>query len=187
MYEFTAGLMREAGADPAATRFGRDLSTEMYAELFVQGLGDALVVDMLTATTLQHRGVGYMTCKLAEAGGPMPNSVYYARRENLESLQDRLARFLTGISRAMAELSSGTASTSSLLAAEWPGVEPAILRGATAELIANGTWSGVRIDPDACERWISILRDAGLVTRDVTYRELVDTSAVDAAELLGVE
>jgi NitT/TauT family transport system substrate-binding protein len=186
MYEFTAGLMREAGVDPAATRFGRDLSTEMYAELFVQGLGDALVADMLTATTLQHRGVGYMTCKLAQAGGPMANSVYYTRRESLEGLQDRLARFFAVISQAMAELNSGTANTASLLAAEWPGVEPAILRDATAELIASDTWSSVRVDPDACERWISILRDAGLVTRDVTYQELVDTSAVDAAELLEV-
>ena len=39
-YEFTAGLMRRAGADPARTRFARDLSTPMLTELFVNGLGE---------------------------------------------------------------------------------------------------------------------------------------------------
>ncbi len=185
-YEFTAGLMREAGADPAGTRFGRDLPSGMLAELFERGLGDALVADLLTATMLQHLGVGFATCKLAEAGGPMPNSVYFVRRDRLEPLHDRLVRFLSGIRHAMAQLTSGTVETSGLLAAEWPDVDSEILRDATAELIANGTWSGIRIDPDACARWISILRTAGLVARDIPYHELVDTSAVDAAELLKV-
>ena len=41
----------------------------------------------------------------------------------------------------------------------------------------------VRATPrDACERFISILRDAGLVRGEVPYEELVDTRAVDAAE-----
>lgn len=185
-YEFTAGLMREAGVDPAATRFGRDLPADMLAELFANGLGDALVADMLTAATLQHRGVGFMTCKLAEVGGLMPNSVYYARRDSLESLDARLGRFLTAVSRAMAELTSGTVDTASLLDAEWPDAEPVVLRDATAELSANGTWSGVRVDPAACDRWVSMLRKAGLVNRDVPYAELVDTSALDTAELLEV-
>ena len=186
MYEFPAGLMREAGEDPAATRFVRDLSTGMLTELFEHGLGDALVADLMTATGLRRRGVGFMTCRLADVGGPMPNSVYFARRDRLEVLHDRIVRFLAGIRRAMADLTSGTVDASDLLAAEWPEVDSEVLRDATAELIANGTWSGIRIDPDASERWISILRDAGLVIHEVPYDQLVDTSAVDEAELLEV-
>src|SRR6266508_1786484 len=185
-YEFTAGLMREAGEDPAATRFVRDLSTDMFAELFTHGLGDALVADLLTATALRRRGVGFMSCRLADVGGPMPNSVYYTRRDRLEAVHDRVVRFLAGIRRAMADLTSGTVDTSDLLAAEWPDVDSEVLREATAELIANGTWSGIRIDPDASGRWVSILRDAGLVIHEVPYDQLVDTGAVDQAELLEV-
>jgi NitT/TauT family transport system substrate-binding protein len=73
-----------------------------------------------------------------------------------------------------------------LLAAEWPNVDSEVLRDTAAELIANGTWSGIRIDPDATERWISMLRTAGLVVRDIPYHELVDASVVDAAELLAI-
>lgn len=185
-YEFTAGLMREVGVDPSETRFVRDLPSGMLAELFERGLGDALVADLLTATKLQHRGIGFATYKLAEAGGSMPNSVYYVRRDRLKSLHDRLVRFLSAVRRAMAQLTSGTVETSGLLAAEWPEIESKVLRDTTTELIANGTWSGVRIDPEASERWISILRTAGLVVRDIPYHELVDESVVDAADPLTV-
>src|SRR5882762_10926146 len=67
-YEFTAGLMREAGIDPAGTRFVRDLSASMLTELFECGLGDAIVTDLLGGTTLAHKGVGHLTCRLADAG-----------------------------------------------------------------------------------------------------------------------
>ncbi len=185
-YEFTAGLMREAGVDPAGTRFVRDLSTAMLAELFTHGLGDALVADLMTATELRRQGAGFMSCRHADVGGPMPNSVYYTRRDRIEDLHDRLVRFLAGIRCAMAELTSGTVDTSDLLAAEWPDVDHEVLRDAAGELIVNGTWESIRIDPDASERWISILRDAGLVIRDVPYDLLVDTRAIDAAELAEV-
>jgi NitT/TauT family transport system substrate-binding protein len=186
MYEFTAGLIREAGEDPAAARFVRDLSGSMLTELFEHGLGDALLVDVLSATGLQRRGVGFMSCRLADVGGPMPNSVYYARRDRLDALHDRAVKLLAAIRRAMADLTSGTVDTSALLAAEWPGVDSEVLHDATAELITNGTWAGIRIDPDASERWLSILRDAGLVIHEFPYDELVYTSAVDEAERLEV-
>ena len=88
-YEFTAGLMREAGSPPAGTRFVRDLSSDMLTELFVKGLGDAILLDLLSATRLEERGAGNMTCRLADVGGPMPNSVYYVRRDRLEPVHDR--------------------------------------------------------------------------------------------------
>jgi NitT/TauT family transport system substrate-binding protein len=181
-YEFTAGLMREAGVDPAGTRFVRDLSASMLAELFECGLGDAIVTDVLGGNTLARKRVGYMTCRLADVGGPMPNSVYYVRRDRLGDLADRLVRFLTGIRQAMAQLTSGNLDLADVLAAEWPEADRTALADGAAELISNGTWSGIRVDPDACGRWVGMLRTAGLVTRDLAYEDLVDNSAVDEAE-----
>ena len=127
MYEFTAGLMREAGTDPSGTRFVRDLSTDMLTELFSRGLGDAIVLDLLTATKLQRLGVGSMSCRIADVGGPMPNSVYYVRRENLATLHDRLVRFLAGLRRAMVQVTSGAADISGLLATDWPDAPSDVL------------------------------------------------------------
>jgi NitT/TauT family transport system substrate-binding protein len=184
-YEFTAGLMREAGVDPAGTRFVRDLSADMLTELFKCGLGDAIVTDLLSGTALAHEGVGSIACRLADVGGPMPNSVYYGRRDRLGELDDRLVRFLTGIREAMEQLTSGSldrADLAEVLAAEWPQFDPAVLHDGAAELIANGTWSGIRVDPDACGRWVGMLRTAGLITKDLAYEDLVDNCAVDQAE-----
>lgn len=183
-YEFTAGLMRESDADPAETRFVRDLSTDMLFELFERGLGDAIVVDLLTALRLQRLGLGFVAVRIADAGGPMPNSVYYARGDRLEDLHESIVLFLSAIRDAMAELTTGAAETSDLLAAGWPTVPLDLLEDATVEMSANGTWSGIRIEPEACERWVGMLHTAGLVNRAVPYDELVDTQAVDAIELV---
>ena len=179
MYEFTAGVMRESGAEPAEVRFVRDLSSQMLSELFEHGLGDALLVDLLAATVMHERGTGYLTCRLADAGGPMPNSVYYVRRERLDDLHDRLVKLMAGINEAMIALNSG-AHSADVLAAEWPLVPVELLQAAAAELIASGTWSDVRIDASACDRWVSILRAGGLVTTDISFPGLVDTRALDA-------
>ena len=182
MYEFTAGLMREVGVNPAGTRFVRDLSGAMLGELFEGGLGDAFVTDPLTAMDFEQRGVASIACRLADAGGPMPNSVYYTRRDRVPELQDRLVRFLSAIAEAMATLNSASVDLAGLLAAEWPDMDGDVLSRAAADLIANGTWSGIRVDRAACDRWTGILRDAGLLANDPGYADLVDTSAVDAAE-----
>lgn len=178
-YEFTAGLIRAAGVDPASARFVRDLSGQMLTELFTGGLGDAIVVDELTATRLHLLGEGHPTYRLATPGGVMPNSVYYTSRDRLEDLHDVLVGFLAALDEAMQAITTG-AEVADLLAHHWPTVPLDALAGATAELSANGTWEGVEIDRAGCDRWIDILRQAGLVTTEVSFDSLVDTRAVDS-------
>jgi NitT/TauT family transport system substrate-binding protein len=187
-YEFTAGLMREAGVEPAATRFVRDLSTDMLVELYRHGLGDAILVDLLSATTLAADGVGVISARLAELGGPMPNSVYYTRRDRVEELHGRLVGFLAAIRGAMVELTAPDAPPpAALLHAEWPDLPAGVLVTAAAELAGNGTWTSIRIEPAACARWVSILTAARLVDQPVGYEDLVDTAAVDSAEALALD
>lgn len=180
-YEFTAGLMREAGVDPCGTRFVRDLSSEMLTELYEGGLGDALVTDLLSATLLGRNGRGFLSCRIAGVGGPMPNSVYYIRRDRLAELNDRLVALLSGVQEAMTAINSG-ADISPVLAAQWPDTEPEALLSAARELVADGTWSGVRVDSAASDRWTSMLHAHGLTPAEVKYADIVDTTAVDLVE-----
>ena len=82
-YEFTAGLLREAGVDVAAIRFVRDLSTAMLVELFGAGTGDAIIADLVTAKTLEATGAGTIVFRHLDSGGTRPNSVYYCRTDRL--------------------------------------------------------------------------------------------------------
>lgn len=181
-YEFTAGVMREHGVDPGAVRFVRDLSTEMLRELFEHGLGDAMIADPLTAALLEHDGTAHPACRLADAGGPMPNSVYYVARARLPELRERLIALVAGVLDGMRELSAG-ADPSAVVDAEWPNGPRRALLETAAVLAANGTWSSVRIEPDGLSRWVSMLYARGLTVAPAAYADLVDGDIAAEAEL----
>ncbi|VXC51813.1 conserved hypothetical protein [Arthrobacter sp. 9AX] len=182
-YEFTAGLIRESGLDPAATRWVRDLSTAMLTELYRGGLGDAIILDLLSAKELVAAGQGTIVFSHLEAGGVMPNSVYYCRTDRAAELGDRIERFTSAIAEAMDRIVSGAAATDidAVLAARWPDRDPVLLRQAVAEMARGGVWDTTEIDPDASDRWMRILADAGLVTRAPSLKELTGGRMVGAA------
>ena len=181
-YVFTAGLLREAGLNPAEVRFVRDLSRETLLELFTAGVGDAILVDMLTACMLQHDGAGSVAYHLAD-GGVMSNSVYCVRRDRIDSLRGPLTAFMSAIGEAMATLSNGKPDTlDGLLEQHWPDAEPEVVREAAGYLMADGTWESSRIDADGCLRMSSMVHDAGLALRPAGYAELVDDSLLPSLD-----
>jgi NitT/TauT family transport system substrate-binding protein len=179
-YEFTAGLIRAAGVDPAGARFVRDLSGPMLTELFLGGHGDAMIVDAFSAAKLSTARLVEQTYRLGEPGGVMPNSVFYTLPERLDALEEPLTAFLAGLQEAMSAITGG-APTEALLAEHWPEATEPARATATSELIANGTWESVIIDEAACNRWIDVLREAGLVSTAADFSTLVDTRIVDRA------
>ena len=175
-YEFTAGLMREAGVNPSGTKFVRDLSTAMLVELFEAGLGDAIIADLVTATMLQDKGYGQISFEHAKAGGIMPNSVYYCKTERLDELAPALSAFVTAVGEAMDALTDATVdSVADILTDMWPDVPLAALKSATVKLLASNTWDTTSVDPAACDRWTGILQDAGLVTTAPSFDALITT------------
>lgn len=180
--EFTRGLMREACLEPYQARFIHDLSMPMFRELFVAGLGDALITDLGTATELERFGAGHISFRHAVSGGRMPNSVYYVLRERIEELLPRLVPFVQSIDEAMRQLRDGTTrDLIPLFEKEWPESDPSVLADVTGQLVENGTWAGTRLDREPVERWTSILYTAGLTVSHVKFESIVDTRASDAA------
>ncbi|MBF4594523.1 ABC transporter substrate-binding protein [Curtobacterium flaccumfaciens] len=181
-YEFTAGLVREAGLDVAATRFVRDLSTAMLVELYRGGLGDAIILDLVSAEELVAAGGGSIVFRHLDAGGVMPNSVYYTRTDRIEELGDRVPRFMDGIAAAMQRITAGDADAeiTAVLAARWPDKDQSLLRRAADEMAAGGVWDSAVVDPDASDRWMRILFDGGLTTHVPSYDELLGSPSAVA-------
>lgn len=183
-YAFTAGLIREAGVDPADITFLRDLSTPMFVELFEAGLGDAIVLDATTAQILQDKGTGVIAIDYAEVGGLGPNSVYYCRTDRVAELSDRLVRFTAALQEAMMRLRATTvAELEPLLTAHWPGIAAPTLMRACEWIKRSRTWETARIDAAATDRWMRILQQEKMIRTIPPFEELVDTSIVDRAEL----
>lgn len=181
-YEFTAGLVREAGLDVAATRFVRDLSTAMLVELYRGGLGDAIILDLVSAEELVAAGGGSIVFRHLDAGGVMPNSVYYTRTDRIEELGDRVPRFMDGIAAAMQRITAGDADAeiTAVLAARWPDKDQSLLRRAADEMAAGGVWDSAVVDRDASDRWMRILFDGGLTTHVPSSDELLGSPSAVA-------
>jgi NitT/TauT family transport system substrate-binding protein len=180
-YAVTAGLIREAGIDPAGITFIRDLSTPMLVELFAAGLGDAIILDLVTALEVEAGGPGRIVFRNLDQGGLMPNSVYYCRTDRVEELRDRLTRFVGCVDTAMKRLPDTTAATiDEILTARWPGKNIDILREATRQMTASAVWDTVAIDPAASDRWMRMLAESAMLTRLPSYLELADDTFMKA-------
>ncbi|MGW4339843.1 ABC transporter substrate-binding protein [Rhodococcus koreensis] len=186
-YAITAGMMRESGVDPADTTFLRDLSTQMFVELFQDGLGDAIILDITTAQVLSDQGAGQIVVEYADAGGLGPNSVYYCRTDRFDELSDKLIRFTTALGAAMAVVKrTPVQELEPLLAQHWPQIALPTLSAACERIQRSNTWDTVRIDADASDRWMRILQEEGMVRTAPQFADLVATRIVDGAELTTV-
>lgn len=183
-FEFTAGLIREAGLDVSATRWVRDLSTAMLVELYRGGLGDAIILDLLSAKELVAAGEGSIVFSHLASGGVMPNSVYYCLSERVDELADRTSRFVDAIDEAMTLIRTGRATDeiAKVLASRWPDRRADLLNESVAEMAAGGVWDTTVVDAGASDRWMHILQDAGLLRQAPSLAQLVgaETAGVRA-------
>lgn len=181
-YTFFTGMMREHGIDPARTRFVRDLTNSMLAELFVGGLGDAFLTDLSTAFRLEQEGKASIVCRLADTCGPVPNSVYYTRRDRLDAINDRLKRFLAAVQRAMNEIKGmKIGELTDIGAAALPHIDRKVLQAVITHVQSTRTWESMYIDRDSYERWIRFQHAIPLMTTLIPYEDLVDTRGMDGA------
>jgi NitT/TauT family transport system substrate-binding protein len=181
-YAFTAGLIRESGVDPTSITWLRDLSTPMYVELFEAGLGEAIVLDLVSAEALQRRETGFIADDYTRTGGLGPNSVYYCRTDRIEELSERLVNFTSALGESMQLMKSMTvAELWPVLDVHWPTASQEVLVGACERMLRSQTWDTPRIDEAAAERWLQTLFDESMMRRLPAFGDVVDTTIIDAA------
>ncbi|NUS00672.1 MAG: ABC transporter substrate-binding protein [Kribbellaceae bacterium] len=173
-YVHTAGLMRKAGVDMSKVRWVRDLSGSMLTELFLGGMGDALVTDLVNASLLEHRGEAYIAVRHDRAGGLMPNSVYYTTDDALARDDGRIERFYRALQKAYDWLKAHEASElRGLLAREWPALDTDVLVPIVDDLRVSGIWDDLRISEEGYDEWMRILAEDGLLDHAPAYDDLV--------------
>lgn len=185
-FMFFTGLLRDVGIDLSRITFLRDLSHEMYAELFASGLGDAIVTYMVNAHELIDAGHAELASSLAVSGGPMPNSVYYTTEMVLERDNNSAGRFARAMERAMVWVErEGTQNEAvrHVLAKEWPEAEQDQLQAIVAGFWDTGLWrGGVAVDRDALARWQRLLVEGSLLEAVVPHEALIDDGPVAFAQ-----
>ncbi len=107
-----------------------------------------IILDLVSALELEATGAGTIVFRHLDAGGVMPNSVYYTRTDRVAELGDRVDRFVDGVDAGMALIRAGRAEAAidQVLAARWPEKDPALLRSAIDQMVAGGVWDTTVID-----------------------------------------
>lgn len=181
-YMHTAGLMRKVGVDLSKVDFIRDLSSSVLTELFLGGMGDAIVVDLVNAHLLEDAGAGHIVFRHADQGGPMPNSVYYTTADRLDHPDSPAWRFTRAIQRAMDWLQDHSGDDCrEILAAQWPQLPLDVLVESVDDLRRSNVWSSVLIDRNGFNAWMSILEGERLTDYKVAYEDIVDPRPAEAA------
>jgi len=181
-YMHTAGLIRQAGIDVSDIRFIRDLSGQTLSDLYAGGLGDAIIVDLVNAHLLEHKGLGSIAYRHAGAGGAMPNSVYYTLPHLIGEPDSAPWQFTRAIQRAMNWMNDHDGEDcTDLLTRYWPKLPLDVLIASVDDLKRSGIWTDVRIDPDGFDSWMSILAGEWLIDQPLSYRDIVDPGPAEAA------
>ena len=180
-YVHTAGLLRRAGVDPDSVHFVRDLSTGILTELFLAGLGDVLITDVVNATALERAGQAHIALRV-DSLGLMPNSVYYATPAALADPDERPLRFCRALARAMDWIRHNPArEIEDLLRRQWPGLDTGLLIDVVDDLRTTAVWGDIRIDRDSYDEWQQMQAEAGLIAAPIPYDVLVDPHPAAAA------
>ncbi|PXA85210.1 ABC transporter substrate-binding protein [Caulobacter sp. D4A] len=173
---FTKLLLRENRVDPRAVHFVQDLDGKMLSDLFVDGMGDYLVIDYPSAVTLASKTDIHVVAELPITGGNVPWSVYYAEGESDDARLDIQTRFSRALGRGMEWiLANEAAGYREFLAKTFPKFSPDLLVRLTDIYRSNGMWTTPRIDPDAYARWQRGIADGHLTKAPIAYGDLIDT------------
>ena len=154
----------------------------MLVECYEAGLGDAILVDLYTAHSLQARGSGVMSDNLTKLAGPVPNSVYYCRRDRVDELSDRIGRMLIGVQKAMDQVMTTTVPNLLEVGTQTlPPRDPEVLKSVIDYLLDTKTWESTRIPRQSYERWVAFQHDVPLLPEVIPFEDLIDTRARDMA------
>jgi NitT/TauT family transport system substrate-binding protein len=180
---FLSSILRRSGVDPSSVRFIRDLQAEETTRLFRAGLGDFYLAMPPLSEDLADEGY-HVAATLAEAGGPVPWSVYYSTPEFLAHPARLADRFVIAIQRALRWLLAWDPDDMpGPLQRYFPSTDPRCLARSIALTRLRDVWvDDVRIPEDDLMRWQDAMVQDGLIDRPIPYLEIVDPRPADAAK-----
>jgi NitT/TauT family transport system substrate-binding protein len=185
---FLEGVLREAAIDLTAIRFIRDLELSTMMRLWRGGFGDFFLTNQPVAEALLDDGYK-VAVTMAQLGGRVPWSVYYARRTYLQSSRSLIVAFVRALSRAHRWMRDQAGpDVAELIAMDFPEIAAKGLNAAIRRMMDSEVWPvGVRIEEEPLARYQRIIARYGLVSQPLPYADLVLTDIVSQVETeLGV-
>ncbi|MBD9388507.1 ABC transporter substrate-binding protein [Agrobacterium sp. AGB01] len=160
---FLEGVLLEHGVDLSKVKFVRDLHIETMRGLWTSGLGDFFLAEPGTAFAMVEQGAT-IAATLAEAAGPVPWSVYYARAGDIYP-EAPVMRFKSAIEKSVNWILDGNQNdTAKIVARRLGAFDVARMGDIVQHLITSGTWQrSLDIDVEATARYAMMMVNYGLL------------------------
>ncbi len=155
------------------------------AAAFTSGLGDFTAEFEPTATLLENEGSGYVVASLGVESGYVPYTAYCAKKSYFEKNPDVISAFTNAIQKGLNYVNSHSAEEiAEVIAPQFTDTDLATITKIVSRYKEQDTWKGDTVfSEESFNLLVDILREAGELSKDVSYEDLVDTSyAQKAAE-----
>ncbi len=163
--------------------FDESISFNAMTGAFVSGTGDYVTVFEPGATDLELQGKGYILVSIGEEGGRVPYTTYFANDEFLEKNSGLVQRFTDAIFKGQQFVSnSSIRDIAKSIAPSFPDTDIAVIEAVVGRYKEIGAYSdnGIMLKEDF-DRLCAILKNAGELTKDVQFEDIVDNSFALAA------
>ncbi|MEO8714032.1 MAG: ABC transporter substrate-binding protein, partial [Acetobacteraceae bacterium] len=169
--------LRRAGIDPAALQRTSGPSMAENAQALRDGRLDAVQLFQPYAEALLSSGAGHLWYAAATRG-PTAYTTFVTRRGIMAGRRDELVRMTRALHRALRWIANVPEDEiACLLAPLFPAAAPTLIGAAIGRYRALGLYAADPIiAPDGVARLQAAMRGAGVLTRDIPFDAVVDTS-----------
>jgi NitT/TauT family transport system substrate-binding protein len=131
-----------------------------------------------TASEYVAAGKGYYVASVGEHSGEIPYTCFMAYPEFIKNNQDKLAGFLRAIKKAYLYITTQPSSeVAKALKPSFDGTSEESLAAAVEKYIEIDAWSSSpAMSKDSFNRLLSVLSNAGTLTKTVDFSKVVDNS-----------
>ncbi len=177
-------ILEKNGIDPETDlRIDQSIDFGSTAAAFSGGQGDFTVEFEPHATALEQKGEGYVVASLGEESGFVPYTAFSAKKSYLEGHRDTVQAFTNALQKGMDYVQSHKpAEIAEVIAPQFPETDMDTLTAIVERYYNQDTWKeNLIFEKDAFDLLQSILEDAGVLEKRVSYEDLVTTEFAEEA------
>lgn len=153
------------------------------AAAFSGGQGDYTIEFEPHATALEEKGDGYVVASVGEESGYVPYTAFCVRKSYLQENPQMIQSFTNALQKGMNYVNSHTsAEIAQVISPQFEETDVSTIETIIERYAKQNTWKeNLVFEEEAFTLLLDILADAGQITKQVPYAELVNTEFAKTA------
>ena len=176
-------VMRQNGVIPHEDAVvDTSIQFNMMAGAFTGGTGDYVALFEPTATQVVQEGKGYILASIGQESGEIPYTAFFANESYMEEHPEIIESMTRAIARGQEWVLTHTAAEiAEAIEPQFPDTDLEILETVCQRHLDIDAWNATPVmEPDALDRLMDVMEQAGELSERVNFEDLVDNSWAEA-------